>query len=184
MRSLLWVAMLFASTPAVAEPAPRIASAYEQYVADQKAMQTKMQTKIYGESSGIGFTFSSAFIRGATLGISEIVLRQFGDEDFPVFEEAAKVNPRASALGTLLGGLVLAGLVYGALMPIVWRRRIARDAARKPVRRAVRAIPAVERPEGDAGPDGLEDVVGFFVTRDGYEFVVMRQSHNPDHTFN
>jgi hypothetical protein len=181
MRRFLLVAMLFASTPAVAEPAPRIASAYEQYIADQKAMKSAMQTKIYGESSGIGFTFSSAFIRGATLGISEIVIRQFGDEDFPVFEEAAKVNPRASALGTLLGVLVLAGLVYSSLMPIVWRRRVARDAARKPVRRPVHAIPAVARP---AEPDGLDGIVGFFVTRDGYEFVVRRQSRNADHTFN
>jgi len=158
--------MLFASTPAIAEPALSIEGGPERFEADQNALRQKL----YGGSFGISFTFCSAVVRGATLGVSDIVMRLLGDPDSPVLDEARKVNPRTSAVGTVLGGIVLASLVYLSLLPVLWRRR----DARKPLR----PIPTVEPP---AAPDGI---VGYFVTRDGYEFVVTRQSRKADDAFN
>ena len=168
MQRFLLVATLFASTPAIAQPALNIEGEPE-LVVEKKALQKK----IYGESSGIGFTFCSAFVRGFTLGLSEIVMHQFSDDDFPVFDDASKINPRTSAAGTVLGIIVLAGIVYSLLELPVSRRLAARKARR--------SIPAVKRPYE---PGELDVIVGAFVTRDGYEFVVMRYSRKPDNLLN
>lgn len=166
MLTLLLIAMLQASTPAVAEPARSIEGERERFDVDKKALQQK----IYGESSGIGFTFCSAFVRSVTLGLSGVVVRQFGDQDFPMLDDARKINPRAAAAGTVLGGIVLAGIVYTSLIQTLLRRRARR--------KALRSIPVIEQSEQ---PDGI---VGSFVTQDGHEFVVIRHSRKADNSVN
>ena len=176
MRSFMLVAMLFASMPAVAEPARGIEGGHERFGPDEKALRTK----IYGESSGIGFTFCSAFIRAFTLGVSTIIVRQLGGRDFPVFDEAREINPRAAAAGTILGGIVLACLVSLPLAQTLSRRRARRARRAALCRRNL--IPTVkQQPDAPDDPDGI---VGYFVTRDGYEFVVTRDSRQVDDSFN
>ena len=162
------VAILFASMLAVAEPARGIEGGHERFGPDEKALRTK----IYGESSGIGFTFCSAFMRVFTLGVST----QLGGHDFPVFDEAREINPRASAAGAILGGIVLACLVSLPLVQTLSRRRAGRAA-----RYRRNFIPTVKQPDA---PDDPDDILGSFVTRDGYEFVVMRDSRKIDDSFN
>lgn len=147
--------MLFAAAPAAAGqlPTPSVASD-ERLAAERKAIEDR----IYGETTGVHYTFCAAFVRGLTLGVSEVIGRHL-DSGFPVLADASKINPRASLAGTILGFLVLLGIiatyVYPPLMRALWRRRLARQAA-------------VDR------CNEREMIVGSFVTRDGYEFVVTR----------
>ena len=173
------IAMLFASTPAVADPAQGIEGRHERFDVDTTALQDEekaLQRQVYGESSGIGFTFCSAFVRGLTLGVSPIVVRYLTGPSFPAFDEAREINPRTSAVGTILGVIVLAGIVYTSRVLALLRRRSARYVRN--------FVPMVKQPDAPAEPDEPDGIVGSFITRDGYDFVVMRDSRNVDDTLN
>jgi len=203
MRTFTLIAMLFASMPAVADPAQGIEVKHvdrrqaarglddvadpvqgievkhERFDVDERALQNDekaLQRQIYGESSGIGFTFCSAFVRGLTLGVSAILVRELAGQGFPTFDEAREVNPHTAAAGTILGILVLASLVYLSLVQPLSHRR-----ARRAARYRRNFIPTAKQPDAPDDPDGI---VGSFVTRDGYEFVVIRDSRKLDDTFN
>jgi len=106
MRTFTLIAMLFASMPAVADPVQGIEVKHERFDVDEKALQNDeqaLQRKTYGESSGIGFTFCSAFVRGLTLGVSTIIVRHLAGQGFPTFDEAREINPHTAAAGTILG---------------------------------------------------------------------------------
>jgi hypothetical protein len=151
--------MLLAAAPATAGrlPTPSVAFDNEQLAAARKALEERS----YGETTGVRYTFCAAFVRGVTLGLSEVIVRHV-DDGFPVLADASKINPRASMAGTALGFFVLVGIVatyvYPPLLRALWRRRLARN------RTVDRFDEPVER----------ETIVGSFVTRDGYEFVVTR----------
>ena len=151
--------MVLAAAPAAAGqfPTPSVAGDDARLDAERKALEEKT----YSETTGVHYTFCAAFVRGLTLGVWGVIARHV-DDGFPVFADASKINPRASMAGTVLGFLVLVGIVgtyvYPPLMRARWRRRLARERA------AARFHEPVER----------EAFVGSFVTRDGYEFVVTR----------
>ena len=159
VRRIVLVVMLVAAPPAAAGqfPTPSVAGGDERLAAERKALEERT----YGETTGVHYTFCAAFVRGLTLGVSEVIMRHV-DDGFPVLADASKINPRASMAGTALGLLVLLGIVatyvYPPLLRALRRRRIAREGT------ADRFDEPVER----------EEIVGSFVTRDGYEFVVTR----------
>jgi hypothetical protein len=104
---------------------------HERFDDDERALQVEekvLQRQIYGESSGIGFTFYSAFVRGLTLGVLAIIVRQLAGQGFPTFDEAGEINPHTAAAGTILGILVLVSLVYLSLVQPLSRRRTRRAA--------------------------------------------------------
>lgn len=164
MRRIALAVMLFAAAPAAAGrlPTPSIAGDDARFAAERKAMEDRL----YGDTTGVRYTFCAAFVRGLTLGGSEVIMRHV-DDGFPVLADASKINPRASMAGTVLGFLVLVGIVatylYPPLLRALWRRRLAR------ARMVDRFDEPVER----------ETIVGSFVTRDGYEFVVTRSPPKP-----
>jgi hypothetical protein len=177
--------MLFAATPAAADPLPisSVEGDHEWHAATRKALEDKT----YGETDGVRYTFCAAFTRGLTLGVSEILLRHL-DDGFPVLRDASKINPRASAAGTALGFLVLVlfvmTFVYPRLARALRRRRTRAmwktlaDAYRDRAASHERAV-SHERVEFDERveldePVEHETIIGSFVTRDGYEFVVTR----------
>jgi hypothetical protein len=163
VKKIALAVMLFAVTPAAAGQlsGPRVDSYDEQLAVDRKAIEDK----VYGDSSGVRYTFCAAFTRGLTLGLSEVILRRF-DDGFPVLGDASKINPRASMAGTALGFLSLVFFSYPLLSRVLWRKRVARKRR--------------ERSYGFDEPAERETIVGSFVTRDGYEFVVTRSPRKFD----
>jgi hypothetical protein len=172
MGKILLVAMMLVSTSAAAEPRSVIDEMDQaekdtamRHAEREAAIQATIQREVdegmkawrekhYGQAAVGIAVFGWGFVRGITLGAADLL-----SPHDQVGIEMDRANPRASTAGTVVGFIALVFLAVTLCSGRYYHWRY-----RRALRKLRGSTPTTEEP----------GVVGWFETRDGYEFAVVR----------